>query len=104
MEIRLLKENEKIRAAEIAVISFHQRVEDLEKASHSRTPVAEVWARAAAAAEEAAAATKDLLPKVGRARPQAERSLGTPDAGATSLAMCLKAVLPGEEAAAGETP
>ena len=79
-------------------------VEDLEKASHSRTPVAEVWARAAAVAEEAAAATKDLLPKVGRARPQAERSLGTPDAGATSLAMCLKAVLPGDDAAAGETP
>ena len=34
MEIRLLKENEKIRAAEIAVISFHQRVEDLEKAKN----------------------------------------------------------------------
>ena len=30
MEVRLLKENEQIRAAEIAVISFHMRVENLE--------------------------------------------------------------------------
>ena len=31
-------------------------------------------------------ATAELRPKVGRARPLAERSVGTPDAGATSLA------------------
>lgn len=45
------------------------------------------WEAAASAAEEAAAATADLRPRVGRARPLAERSLGTPDAGATSFGM-----------------
>ncbi|MCV7011287.1 DAK2 domain-containing protein, partial [Mycolicibacterium madagascariense] len=38
------------------------------------------------------AATADMRPKVGRARPLADRSVGTPDAGATSLAMCAHAV------------
>ena len=44
------------------------------------------WATASVAADEAARATADLLPRIGRARPHAEKSLGTPDAGATSLA------------------
>jgi dihydroxyacetone kinase len=39
-----------------------------------------------------AAETSELRPKVGRARPLAERSIGTPDAGAMSLAMCIRAV------------
>lgn len=43
------------------------------------TPLAQAWAQAAADAEAAAQATKDLRPQVGRARPLAERSLGTPD-------------------------
>ena len=67
--------------------------EALEKTAQKRVPIADAWADAAAVAKKAAEATKDLLPKVGRARPQAERSLGTPDAGAVSLAMCLEAVL-----------
>jgi D-erythrulose 4-kinase len=33
-----------------------------------------------------------LTPKIGRARPLAERSVGTPDAGATSLALMFHAV------------
>jgi D-erythrulose 4-kinase len=41
---------------------------------------------------DAARSTADLRPKVGRARPLAERSVGTPDAGATSLAMCRRTV------------
>lgn len=45
------------------------------------------WRAAAEKATEAARATADMRPKVGRARPLAERSIGTPDAGATSLAM-----------------
>ncbi|NLE66695.1 MAG: DAK2 domain-containing protein, partial [Lentisphaerae bacterium] len=53
----------------------------------------DAWEKAAAAAQQAAEDTKDLLPKIGRARPQAERSLGTPDAGAVSLTMCMKAAL-----------
>ena len=37
--------------------------------------------------DQAAAATADLLPRMGRARPHAEKSLGTPDPGAHSLAL-----------------
>jgi dihydroxyacetone kinase len=45
------------------------------------------WQEAAAAATSAAAATARLRPLKGRARPLAEKSLGTADPGATSLAM-----------------
>jgi dihydroxyacetone kinase len=50
------------------------------------------WRAAADVATEAARATADMRPKVGRARPLAERSVGTADAGATSLAMCAHVV------------
>ncbi|GHE90657.1 D-erythrulose kinase [Amycolatopsis deserti] len=50
------------------------------------------WAQAAAAAEEAARATADLVPRKGRARPLAERSVGTPDPGAVSLALIARTV------------
>lgn len=50
-------------------------------------PLAAAWAGAADAASAAAAATAELLPRMGRARPHAEKSLGTPDAGAHSLAL-----------------
>jgi dihydroxyacetone kinase len=53
--------------------------------------LAPVAGDAAEAATAAAAATAGLRPRVGRARPLAERSLGTPDAGATSLALCATA-------------
>ncbi|MGY1692624.1 dihydroxyacetone kinase family protein [Geodermatophilus sp. SYSU D01105] len=55
-------------------------------------PLAAAWAAAADRAEEAARATADMVPKVGRARPLAERSKGTPDAGATSMAMIVRAI------------
>lgn len=50
------------------------------------------WLAAAEVAEKAAADTAELRPRVGRARPLAERSVGTPDAGAISLAMCIHTV------------
>ena len=50
------------------------------------------WAEAAAAAKEAADATAQLAPKMGRARSHTKRSLGHPDAGAVSLALCAKVV------------
>ncbi|OMB86699.1 dihydroxyacetone kinase family protein [Mycolicibacterium conceptionense] len=50
------------------------------------------WLAAAEIAEKAAADTAELRPRVGRARPLAERSVGTPDAGAISLAMCIHTV------------
>ncbi|MFE3852075.1 dihydroxyacetone kinase family protein [Streptomyces griseorubiginosus] len=51
------------------------------------------WDEAAAVAHTAALATADLVPKTGRARPLAARSIGTPDAGATSYALCVRSVL-----------
>ncbi|WP_072690282.1 dihydroxyacetone kinase family protein [Rhodococcus marinonascens] len=56
------------------------------------------WRGAAEIAEQAAAATTELRPRIGRARPLAERSVGTPDAGAVSLAMCVRAVIDAFEA------
>ncbi|GAB3746632.1 dihydroxyacetone kinase family protein [Microlunatus parietis] len=50
------------------------------------------WTAGARAATEAAERTAELRPKVGRARPLAERSVGTPDAGAVSFARCVTVV------------
>ena len=61
---------------------------------------ATAWAAGAARAAEAAEATAELTARVGRARPLAERSIGTPDPGAVSMAWCLRAVA--DQAARGE--
>ena len=50
------------------------------------------WAAAVEVAEAAASQTARLVPRIGRARPHAERSVGTPDAGAVSLALIVRAV------------
>jgi dihydroxyacetone kinase len=50
------------------------------------------WQAAAEVASTRAAETAALVPQLGRARPLAERSVGTPDAGATSMAMIIGAV------------
>ena len=52
----------------------------------------EAWAAAATTAEQAAEDTAQLLPLMGRARPHAEKSLGTPDAGAVSMALIIRAI------------
>ncbi|PIJ51574.1 D-erythrulose kinase [Erwinia sp. OLTSP20] len=54
--------------------------------------LADAWREAAAVARQHAQDTAQLLPKMGRARPLAEKSLGTPDAGALSLAMIVGVV------------
>jgi dihydroxyacetone kinase len=51
--------------------------------------LASAWQTAARVAHERALETAQLRPKVGRARPLAERSLGSPDPGAISMALCL---------------
>ncbi len=61
----------------------------------------QAWADAAGVAHEAALATAELRPRVGRARPLAEKSVGTPDAGAVSLSMCVAVVA---ELATNPTP
>ena len=50
------------------------------------------WSEAARAATAAAEATAQLTPKLGRARSHPTRSLGHPDAGAHSLALCARVV------------
>jgi dihydroxyacetone kinase len=67
-------------------------VEDLERRVDDGQPLAEAWSAAAEVSQQAADATAQLRPQVGRARPLAERSVGTPDAGAISLALCLRTV------------
>jgi dihydroxyacetone kinase len=81
-----------------ALVPFADR---LDRETAAGADLAAAWERAALDAEQAAQATADLKPKVGRARPLAERSLGTPDAGALSLALCVRtaaAVLAGHTA------
>jgi len=67
-------------------------IDELDRRVADGEPWQQAWRAAADIATEAARATADLRPKVGRARPLAERSVGTPDAGATSLAMCARTV------------
>lgn len=67
-------------------------VEGLQRGVADGAPLADAWRQAAGDAEAAARATADLLPRLGRARPLAEQSLGHPDAGAISLALCAAVV------------
>jgi dihydroxyacetone kinase len=55
-------------------------------------PLGVAWQRAAEVAVAAAQETASLTPRIGRARPLAERSVGTPDPGAVSLGMIVTAV------------
>jgi dihydroxyacetone kinase len=66
-----------------AMLPFAQ---SLEADIHSGLPLAAAVRRGADVAAKAARDTAALKPRIGRARPLAEKSLGTPDAGATSFA------------------
>jgi len=59
---------------------------------NQQIPLAEAWAIAGEYAQQCADRTAELMPKMGRARPLAERSFGTPDAGAISMALIVNAV------------
>jgi len=54
--------------------------------------MADAWKYASEVAQKCADATAALSPKIGRARPLAERSVGTPDPGAISMALIIKVV------------
>jgi dihydroxyacetone kinase len=62
-------------------------------------PLAVSLRAAAAAARDAAESTAQLMPKLGRARPHAEKSLGHPDAGAVSFALIVGRIAAEVEAA-----
>ncbi len=63
----------------------------LEQAVADGASLADAWTQAAVEATRAAQATSSLLPRMGRARPHMEKSLGTPDPGAVSFAMAMTA-------------
>lgn len=63
-----------------------------ESAIRSGIDARAAWAEAASVATDAASATAALSPKRGRARPLAEKSVGTPDPGAISFALIVTAL------------
>lgn len=81
-----------------ALVPFVETLEEALAAGHG---LVESWRIGAEAAHEAAQATRDLLPRMGRAKMHGERSKGHPDAGALSLALCARIV--GEDLKAGLT-
>lgn len=72
-----------------ALVPFVDKLRELIAAD---TGAAKAWGQAAQEATRAAERTSDLRPRTGRARPLAERSVGSPDPGATSLALVLNRV------------
>jgi D-erythrulose 4-kinase len=74
------------------VDSFAPFVAALEAQIANGQTLPAAWDAAARVATEAGAATAQLLPRLGRARSHTARSLGHPDAGAISLALCTRVV------------
>ncbi|GAA2006845.1 dihydroxyacetone kinase family protein [Microbacterium ulmi] len=72
-----------------ALLPFRQSLSAQVAAGRS---AAESWRDAAVLASEAARATAALRPRKGRARPLAEKSVGTPDPGATSFAVIVDTI------------
>jgi len=67
-------------------------IDALDEQLGSGKTMADAWKHASGVAQKCAEATAALSPKIGRARPLAERSVGTPDPGAISMAMIIKEV------------
>lgn len=66
--------------------------EALRKQVDRGKPLTQAWHHAAEVAAQCARDTASMVPKMGRARPLAGRSKGTPDAGAVSMALIINAV------------
>lgn len=67
-------------------------IDSLDEELGNGKTMAEAWKQASEIAQKCADATAALSPKIGRARPLAERSVGTPDPGAISMALIIKVV------------
>ena len=67
-------------------------IDSLDEELSNGKNMAEAWKHASEIAQKCADATAALSPKIGRARPLAERSVGTPDPGAISMALIIKVV------------
>ena len=50
------------------------------------------WGAASVVADHAGESTASLVPKIGRARPHSEKSVGTPDPGAVSMALIIRTI------------
>lgn len=74
------------------VDAFVPFVAALETARADGLSLKGAWRKASVTCEEAAQATAPLSPRLGRARPLAERSIGHPDAGAVSLALVARTI------------
>ena len=79
-------------------------VDALVEQTENGESLAAAWAGAADACRQAAEATASLVPKIGRARPLAERSVGTPDPGAISMGLIVTAIGKVLDEAASEAP
>lgn len=64
----------------------------LSAAAQEGLSLSAAWCKAAQVAQQSAHSTAQLVPKIGRARPLAERSMGIPDPGAVSMAMIITTV------------
>ena len=73
--------------------ALHPLVEELRRAEAAQTGTLEALMAAAAAAREGAASTADMIATVGRASRLRERNRGSADAGATSLALIIDAMV-----------
>lgn len=71
--------------------AYRPFIDELSAQCLDNQSLADAWTQAAQVAVSAAQATEALSPRVGRARPLAERSVGTPDPGAISFAACMTA-------------
>ena len=66
----------------------------LQGSADAGDPPGAAWDRACRVADAAASDTAQLVPRIGRARPHAEKSIGVPDPGAVSLALIVNSVRP----------
>lgn len=72
--------------------AFIPAVEALESAVAAGRSTKEAWLAAAETAQSAAEATAPMRPRIGRARPLADRSIGHADAGAVSFAHIVRTI------------
>ena len=75
------------------VDAFAPFAETLSASIKSGTLLVSAWKQAAHAAQVGAEGTANLVPRIGRARPLAERSKGNLDAGAVSFALAARTML-----------
>ena len=72
--------------------ALHPAATAFEAALAEGHPLPEAWQAALAAAEAGAAATAEMLPRLGRAAYLGQRALGVPDAGASAVLVWMRAL------------